>query len=80
MTQEEFDETVGKFVNEIDSLCEGYSSISQAVIAGVNGVLDSLSTYQLIVYPDAVKRGFNPKTVSELFGVNIEISERDDDD
>lgn len=80
MNKIEFDKTVEKFVSEINELCEGYSSISMAVAIGVEGVIDSLVTYQQIVYPTAVEQGLNPKTVSELFGVDIKITELDDDE
>lgn len=84
MTQEYFDESCKQLKSAFDKAVKesGYDSVVMAVSCGKNkkDILHMMAFYELEVIPSAKKDGLNFKSASELFGINVKITEAKDDE
>ncbi|PMS49932.1 hypothetical protein [Vibrio parahaemolyticus] len=79
MTQATFDKCCRLLKESFDEAvrCSGYDSIAMAISCGENkkDIMNMMAFYEFEVIPSAKRDGLAFKTASELFGVEVKITE-----
>ncbi|MCU8204421.1 hypothetical protein M2H09_03860 [Vibrio vulnificus] len=79
MTQEVFDECCRLLKESFDEavMASGYDSIAMAISCGTNrrDIMTIMVFYEFEVIPSAKNEGLIFKTASELFGIEVKITE-----
>lgn len=79
-TQESFEEAVADLIKEIKKASQGHDSVQKAVAMGNKEIIQMMAFYELDVMPNAKKAGLETKTLSELLGFEVSVTEKQKDE